>query len=100
MKTLQAQFFRGSLSGRMLQKLPGAFKLSPHVPVRSLAGLGCLVVLLHQCNLEYLGVDQLLSSQSLLSGEVSSQEIKRVTAQEQRSGVGVGDWFRKSAMEE
>lgn len=84
----------------MLQKLPGSFKLSPHVPARSIAGLGCHVVLLHQCDLEYLGVDQLLSSRGLLSGEVSSQEIKTVTAQEQRSGAGVGDWLRKSAMEE
>lgn len=87
----------------MLKKLAGSFKLSPRVPAWSLkehAGLGCPVVLLHQCDLEYLGVDQLLSSQGLLSGEMSSQEINTVPAQEQRSGAGAGDWSRKSAIEE
>lgn len=83
-------------ASRLLQAEPSCASMVPKEHAR----LGCPIVLLHQCDLEYLGVDQLLSSQGLLSGEMSSQEINTVPAQEQRSGAGAGDWSRKSAIEE
>lgn len=81
-------------AGGMLRNLPAFVKLSHLVPAWFLRSSGTQAAFrftvscsfLHPCGLEYLGLDHLLSSQGLLSREVSNQETKVATTQGQRYG--------------